>query len=65
MSIFLDKLEHVQVIINCQYSVSQMCTPVDMLAHNLGALYFDDIMSYNSQQCAKMAIIEIIIFSTK
>ena len=48
MIIYLDKLAHVQVVINCQYSVSQMCTPVDTLAHNLDALYFDDIMSYNS-----------------
>ena len=25
-----------------------MCTRDDKLTHNLGALYFDDIMSYNS-----------------
>ena len=47
MSIYLDKLAHVQVGINCQYSIAQMCTREDTLAHNLGALYFDDVMSYN------------------
>ena len=45
--IYSDKLAHVQVIINCQYSVAQLCTCEDILAHNLGALYFDDVMSYN------------------
>ena len=35
MSIYSDKL-------------AQMCTREDMLAHNLGAPYFDDVMSYNS-----------------
>ena len=60
MSIYSDKVAYVQVVINCRYSVAQMYTSEDMLAHNLGALYFDDlvmsynshIMSYNrSQQC--------------
>ena len=48
MSISSDKLAHVQVIINCLYSIAQMCTREDALAHNLGAPYFDDVMSYNS-----------------
>ena len=48
MSIYLDKLAHVQVVINCLYSVAQMCTHEDTLTHNLGAPYFDDVMSYNS-----------------
>ena len=39
---------HIQVVINCQYSVAQMCTREDTLAHNLGAQYFDDVMSCNS-----------------
>ena len=47
MSIYSDKLAHVQVVINCLYSVVKMCTYEDMLAHNLGAPYFDDVMSYN------------------
>ena len=34
--------------INFQYSVAQLCTCEDTLAHNLGALYFGDFMSYNS-----------------
>ena len=45
MSIYSDKLAHIQVVINHQYSVAQMCTREDMLAHNLGAPYFDDVMS--------------------
>ena len=43
-----DKLAHIQVINNCRYFVAQMCTPEDTLAHNLGAPYIDDAMSYNS-----------------
>ena len=45
MIIYSDKLAHVQVVINCQYSVAQMCTREDTLAHYLGTL--DDVMSYN------------------
>ena len=49
MRIYLNKLAHVQVVINCQYTVAQMCTCEDALAHNSAVLYFDDIMScYNS-----------------
>ena len=48
MSIFSDKLAHVQVVINCQYFVAYLCTSEAMLTHNLGALYYNDIMSYNS-----------------
>ena len=48
MSIYSDKLAHIQVIINCQYSIAQMCTREDTLAHILGTPYIDDIMSYNS-----------------
>ena len=48
MSIYSDNLAHAQVIINCPYSIAQMCTREDTLAHNLGAPYFDDVMSYNS-----------------
>ena len=29
------------------YSVAQMCTREDTLAHILGTLYIDDVMSYN------------------
>ena len=48
MSIYSDKLAHVQVVINWPYFIAQMCTREDMLAHNLGAPYIDDVMSYNS-----------------
>ena len=43
----LDKLAHIQVVIDCQYFVAQMCTHEDTHAHNLGAPYIDDVMSYN------------------
>ena len=46
-NLYSDKLAHIQAVINCQYSVAQMCTCEDTLAHNLGALYIDDVMSYN------------------
>ena len=36
MSIYSDKLAHVQDFINCRYSVAQMCTCEDALAHHLG-----------------------------
>ena len=47
MSIYSNKLAHVQVIINYQYSVSHMCTREDTLAHILGAPFVDDFMIYN------------------
>ena len=47
MSIYSDKLANVQVIINCPYFVAQMCIHEDMLAHNLGAPYIDDVMNCN------------------
>ena len=45
MSIYSDKLAHIQVVINCRDSVAQMCTREDTLAHNLGVHYLDDVMS--------------------
>ena len=48
MSIYSDKLALVQVVINCRYSVAQLCTREDMLAHMLGMPYIDDVMSYGS-----------------
>ena len=38
MSNYLDKLAHVQVVINCRYSVAQMYTSEDMLAYYLDKL---------------------------
>ena len=48
VSYYSDKLTHVQVIINCPYSIAQMCTRKETLAHSLGEPCLDDIMSYNS-----------------
>ena len=39
MSIYSDKLGHVQVVINCLYSIAHLCTSEATLAHNLGALH--------------------------
>ena len=36
MSIYSDKLAHVEVVIKWRYSVAQMCTRKDMLAHTFG-----------------------------
>ena len=47
MSIYSDKLAHVQFIINCLHSIAQMCTREVALAHSLGLPCIDDIMSYN------------------
>ena len=48
MSIYSDKLAHVQVVIICRYSIAQMCTHEDLLAHYLGVLSLDDVMSHNT-----------------
>ena len=47
MSIYLDKLTHVQVVISCIYSVAQFCTGKNMLVHIQGARSTDDVMSYD------------------
>ena len=58
MSIYSDMLAHLQVVINCPYFVAQICTREDTLTHNLGAPYFDVVMSFvcccklnNTQDC--------------
>ena len=47
MSIYSDKLAHVQVVINCRYYVAQICTCEDTLAQYLSAPYLDNVMSHN------------------
>ena len=54
VSIYSDKLAHVQVVINCQYSVAHLCTSEAALAHNLGELHFDDVRSYDSLTTLKL-----------
>ena len=44
---YSDKLKHMQVVVNCQYSIAQMYTHEDTLAHILGTPYIDDVMSHN------------------
>ena len=48
LCLYSDKLAHVQVIINCRYSIAQMCTHEDTLAHHLGAPFIDDVIRYNT-----------------
>ena len=45
---YSDKLAPLQVVINCQYSVAQMCTREDTLGCYLGMLSSDDIVSHNT-----------------
>ena len=48
MRIYLDKLAHVQVVINCRNTDAPMCTCEDALAHILGTPSIDDVISYIS-----------------
>ena len=48
MSIYSDKLAHIQVVINCKYSVAQLYTREDTLFHYLGPPFIDDVMIYNT-----------------
>ena len=45
MSIYSDKLAHVQVVINCRYSVAQMCTREETQADWFTRAEIDDFMS--------------------
>ena len=47
MSIYSDKVAHVQVVIKCRARDAPVCTSEDGLAYILGAS-FDDVISYNS-----------------
>ena len=64
MSIYSDKLAHVQVLINCQYSIAQLCTREDTLVHNLGALYFDEVMSYSSLKTIACSVESAIVHNS-
>ena len=52
MSIYSDRLGHIQVIINCWYSVAQMCTWEDTHARLFMHAVLDDVMS---QKCCFLA----------
>ena len=62
MSIYSDKLRHVQVVINCLNSVAQLCTNKDTLAHILGVPSTDDIMSYDSFTIVMICIPNNLVF---
>ena len=47
MSIYSDKLAHIQVVINCQFSVAQMCTWEDTHARLFTRAVLADITSQN------------------
>ena len=56
-----------QVVINCQYSVAQMCTREDTLGHYLGALIIDDVMRHNmlithTNQTDASGVFEILLY---
>ena len=57
MSIYWEKLVQAQVVINCSYSIAHLWTSEATLAHNLGELYFDDVMSYNSLTTSTLNIL--------
>ena len=67
MNIYSDKLAQIQVIINCRYSVAQMCTRKDTLAHILSVPYFDDVMSYNllTTNCKKSILHDFTLDGNK
>ena len=48
MSIYSDKLAHVQVVINSRSTDAPMRTREERLANISGVLSIDDIMSYDS-----------------
>ena len=48
MSIYSDRLAHIQIVFNCPYSIAQMCTHEDTLTHYLGALFIDVVMRHNT-----------------
>ena len=48
MSIYSDKLAHIQVVINCPNSVAHLCASEDGLAYISDAPFIDEVMSYNS-----------------
>ena len=58
MSIYSDKLAHIQLVINCRYSVAHLRSSEATLSHNLGALHFDDVMSYKSLTTAIVLTIQ-------
>ena len=47
MSIHSDKLAHIQVVINSQNYVAQMCTREDILTRLFTRTVLDDVMSQN------------------
>ena len=47
MSIYSDKSAHVQVVINCRYSIAQMCSWEDIHDRLFMRAVVDDIMSQN------------------
>ena len=47
LSVYLDNLAYVQVVINCRYSIAQMCTQEDTHARLFRRSVFDDVMSQN------------------
>ena len=64
MSIYSDKLAHVEVVINCLYSVSQLCTCEDALAHNLFVQWITVVFN-RTQHGIYRALKEVFSFEQK
>ena len=47
LALYSDKLAQIQVVINCRYSIAQMCIRKNTLARYLGTQSLDDVMSHN------------------
>ena len=62
MSIYSDKLRHIQVIINCLNSIAKFCTCKDTLAHILCAPSSDDVMSYDLFTIVMICISNNLVF---
>ena len=54
MSIYSDKLAHIQVFINCRKINAQMCTREDGLAYISGTPFIDDVMSFGLLTTVKL-----------
>ena len=47
MRVYLDKLAHLQVVINCRYSIAQICTLEDIQVRLFTRAILGDVMSPN------------------
>ena len=60
MTIYWDMLAHIQVVINCRYCVTQLCTSEVTLAHNLGAQYLMTSFKFDNYKTSEVMEINIV-----